>query len=76
MIEAVGHDQSLSTAIAVARPGGHGGRVGVPQSGTIPNAATKFSRNLTIAGGVAPTQANMHELLPDIPPVGVAQPAL
>jgi threonine dehydrogenase-like Zn-dependent dehydrogenase len=65
-IEAVGYDESLSTAISVTRPGGYVGIVGVPQSGTIPNAAAKFTKNITIAGGIAPTQANMYELLPDI----------
>ena len=65
-IEAVGYDQSLSTALNVTKPGGHVGIVGVPQSGTIPNAARKFMANITVAGGIAPTQANMHELLPDV----------
>jgi threonine dehydrogenase-like Zn-dependent dehydrogenase len=65
-IEAVGYDQSLSTAINVTKPGGYVGIVGVPQSGTIPNAAAKFTKNITIAGGIAPTQANMYDLLPDI----------
>ena len=65
-IEAVGYDQSLSTALNVTKPGGHVGIVGVPQSGTIPNAARKFMANITVAGGIAPTQANMHDLLPDV----------
>ena len=65
-IEAVGYDQSLSTALNVTKPGGFVGIVGVPQSGTIPNAARKFTANITVAGGIAPTQANMHELLPDV----------
>jgi threonine dehydrogenase-like Zn-dependent dehydrogenase len=26
----------------------------------------KFAKNITIAGGIAPTQANMYELLPDV----------
>lgn len=65
-IEAVGYDESLATAIALTRPGGHVGIVGVPQSGAIPNAGAKFIKNVTIAGGIAPTQANMHDLLPDV----------
>jgi len=65
-IEAVGYDESLATAIALTRPGGHVGIVGVPQSGAIPNAGAKFVKNVTIAGGIAPTQANMHDLLPDV----------
>jgi threonine dehydrogenase-like Zn-dependent dehydrogenase len=65
-VEAVGYDQSLSTALNVTKPGGYVGIVGVPQSGMIPNAARKFTANITVAGGIAPTQANMHELLPDV----------
>ena len=65
-VEAVGYDQSLSTALNVTKPGGYVGIVGVPQSGTIPNAARKFTANITVAGGIAPTEANMHELLPDV----------
>ena len=65
-IEAVGYDESLSTAISVTKPGGHVGIVGVPQSGTIPNAARKFGKNISVAGGIAPTQANMYDLLPDV----------
>ena len=65
-IEAVGYDDSLNSAINLTKPGGHVGIVGVPQSGSIPNAGVKFTRNITIAGGIAPTQANMHELLPDV----------
>lgn len=30
------------------------------------HARATFGRNITIAGGIAPTQANMYELLPDI----------
>ena len=65
-VEAVGYDESLSSAIALTKPGGHVGIVGVPQSGAIPNAGAKFMKNVTIAGGIAPTQANMHDLLPDV----------
>jgi threonine dehydrogenase-like Zn-dependent dehydrogenase len=64
--EAVGLDQSLSTAINVTKPGGSVGIVGVPQSGQIPNAGAKFVKNITITGGIAPTQANMADLLPDV----------
>lgn len=66
VIEAVGLEQSLHTAIALARPGGNVGLVGVPQSGTMPNLSRKFFGNITIAGGPAPTQHSMHELVADI----------
>ena len=65
-IEAVGYDESLSTALNVTKPGGFLGIVGVPQSGTIPNAGRKFLANITVGGGIAPTQANMRELMPDV----------
>ncbi|MDF2975560.1 MAG: adhA5 [Actinomycetospora sp.] len=65
-IEAVGYEQSLTSAINLTKPGGHVGIVGVPQSGSLPNLAQKFMKNVTVAGGIAPTQANMHELLPDV----------
>jgi threonine dehydrogenase-like Zn-dependent dehydrogenase len=66
VVEAVGYEESLETAINLCRPGGFIGMIGVPQSGAIPNAQRKFSQNITIAGGIAPTQATMYELLPDI----------
>jgi threonine dehydrogenase-like Zn-dependent dehydrogenase len=65
-IEAVGYDQSFATAINVTKPGGAVGIVGVPQSGNIPNAGMKFFKNVTITGGIAPTQANIADLLPDV----------
>ncbi|MFC5141740.1 zinc-dependent alcohol dehydrogenase family protein [Actinomycetospora rhizophila] len=65
-IEAVGYEQSLTSAINLTKPGGHVGIVGVPQSGELPNLAQKFMKNVTVAGGIAPTQANMYELLPDV----------
>ena len=55
-----------TSAINLTKPGGHVGIVGVPQSGQLPNLAQKFMKNVTVAGGIAPTQANMHELLPDV----------
>jgi threonine dehydrogenase-like Zn-dependent dehydrogenase len=65
-IEAVGYEQSLTSAINLTKPGGNVGIVGVPQSGELPSLGVKFSKNITIAGGIAPTQANMYELLPDV----------
>jgi threonine dehydrogenase-like Zn-dependent dehydrogenase len=44
----------MRTAIAIARPGGAIGRVGVP-----------FFNNLTLSGGPAPVRAYIGELLPD-----------
>jgi len=66
VLECVGLDQSLLTALSIARPGGAVGRVGVPQSETMPAEQPSFYRNLTIAGGPAPARAYIPELLPDV----------
>ena len=66
VLECVGLEQSLRTAIGIARPGGAVGRVGAPQEGSIPDAIPSFFRNVTIAGGVAPARAYIDELLPDV----------
>jgi threonine dehydrogenase-like Zn-dependent dehydrogenase len=66
VLECVGHGPSTETALLIARPGGAVGRVGVPQSETIPAAEATFYRNVTIAGGPAPVRAYIEELLPDV----------
>ncbi len=65
-LECVGLEQSMSTAISIARPGGAVGRVGVPQSETMPASRPAFYNNVTVAGGPAPARAYIHELLPDV----------
>jgi len=66
VLECVGHGEAMRTAVSIARPGGAVGRVGVPQSESIPGAETTFYRNITIAGGPAPVRAYIEELLPDV----------
>ncbi len=66
VLECVGLDQSTETAIAIARAGGAVGRVGVPQSETMPGSQTAFYKNVTVGGGPAPVRAYIEELLPDI----------
>ena len=66
VLECVGLEQSLRTAVAIARPGGAVGRVGAPQEDTIPDGISSFFRNVTIGGGVAPARAYMEDLLPDV----------
>jgi len=66
VLECVGLDQSMETAIEIARPGGAVGRVGVPQHELMPGAQPSFYKNLTIGGGPAPVRAYIDELLPDI----------
>src|SRR6266581_2795060 len=65
-LECVGLDQSVETAIAIARPGGAVGRVGVPQHEAIPSARPSFYGNITIGGGPAPVRAYIDELLLDV----------
>jgi threonine dehydrogenase-like Zn-dependent dehydrogenase len=66
VLECVGLDQSMETAIGIARPGGAVGRVGVPQHEAIPASLPAFFGNVTIGGGPAPVRAYIEELLPDI----------
>jgi len=66
ILECVGTDQAMLTAIGIARPGGAVGRVGVPHYAAIPASEPAFYNNLTIGGGPAPVRAYIEELLPDI----------
>jgi threonine dehydrogenase-like Zn-dependent dehydrogenase len=66
VLECVGYEQSMRTALGIARPGGAVGRVGVPQYASIPAAQETFFNNVTIAGGPAPVRAYIEELLPDV----------
>jgi threonine dehydrogenase-like Zn-dependent dehydrogenase len=66
VLECVGLEDSMATAIGIARPGGAVGRVGVPQDETMPASQTAFFDNVTIGGGPAPARAYIDELLPDV----------
>lgn len=66
VLECVGNNLSMDTALNIARPGGAIGRVGVPHDVTIPAAAPTFYKNLTISGGPAPVRAYIEELLPEM----------
>ena len=67
VIEAVGTEQSMRTAMAVTRDGGAVGYVGVPHgSGTGLDLSDMFARNVSLRGGVAPVRSYIPELLPDI----------
>ncbi len=66
VLECVGLEQSMLTALSIVRPGGAVGRVGVPQEASIPAAQPTFYKNVTIAGGPAPVRAYIEELLPDV----------
>jgi len=66
VLECVGLEQSMETAISIARPGGAVGRVGVPQDETMPASLPAFFDNVTVSGGPAPVRAYIEELLPDV----------
>ena len=65
VLECVGTGQSMNDAVAIARPGGAIGRVGVPHYEGIPALRT-FYKNVVVGGGPAPVRAYIDELLPDV----------
>jgi threonine dehydrogenase-like Zn-dependent dehydrogenase len=66
VLECVGSDQAMLTAVGMARPGGAVGRVGVPHYEAVPRAQPMFYRNILVGGGPAPVRAYLDELLPDV----------
>ena len=66
VIECVGTEQSLATAIGVVRDGGIVSRLGVSQYKSVPMGFDTMMRNLTLTGGAAPARAYIEELMPDI----------
>jgi threonine dehydrogenase-like Zn-dependent dehydrogenase len=65
VLECVGLEQAVVTALEIARPGGAIGRVGVPEHETTPTTIA-FWKNASISGGPAPVRAYIEELLPDV----------
>jgi threonine dehydrogenase-like Zn-dependent dehydrogenase len=65
VLECVGLDQAVDTALEIARPGGAVGRVGIPEHDSTPTGVA-FWKNASIAGGPAPVRAYIEELLPDV----------
>lgn len=70
VLECVGTREAFDTALAIARPGASVGYVGVPQGlsdGYAPlPLRPMFSRNVSLAGGVAPVRAYLPELLDEV----------
>jgi threonine dehydrogenase-like Zn-dependent dehydrogenase len=66
VLECVGTEQAMLTAIQIARPGGAVGRVGVPHYEAIPASQPAFYNNIIVGGGPAPVRAYIEELLPDV----------
>lgn len=65
VLECVGTEEALLDAVAIVRPGGAIGRVGVPHYTGIPASPT-FFKNIMVGGGPAPVRAYIDELLPDV----------
>jgi threonine dehydrogenase-like Zn-dependent dehydrogenase len=67
VLECVGSEGAMRTAMEIVRAGGAVGRVGVPHYQAIPGAGeAMFYHNVTVSGGPAPVRAYIEELLPDI----------
>lgn len=66
VLECVGTEAALETALGVVRDGGTVSRVGVPQYEKGNLGFDMFGRNITITGGTAPARAYIEELLPDV----------
>ncbi len=64
VLECVGTGQATETAIAVCRPGGTVGHVGVPAEPI--GLMDVYNRNITLRGGVAPVRAYIPELMEDV----------
>jgi threonine dehydrogenase-like Zn-dependent dehydrogenase len=65
VLECVGTGQSMTTAITIARPGATVGYVGVPHGVELP-VRSMFSRNVGVAGGVAPVRQYLPALRDDV----------
>jgi threonine dehydrogenase-like Zn-dependent dehydrogenase len=68
VLECVGTDSSMRVAMAIARPGGAVGFVGVPRGGSHDgiDLPRMFGENIALRGGVAPARAYLPELLADV----------
>jgi threonine dehydrogenase-like Zn-dependent dehydrogenase len=67
VLEAVGTEESMRTAISITRDGGAVGYVGVPHGGSAGvDIGQMFDRNVALRGGVAPARAYIPELLADV----------
>lgn len=73
VLECVGTEQSVGTAVKIARPGALVGRVGVPQKSTMDTSAL-FWRNIGLRGGVASVTTYDREILLQAVLNGAIQP--
>jgi hypothetical protein len=65
VLECVGLEQALTTALEIAIPGGAVGRVGIPEHESFPGGVP-FWKNVSVAGGPSPVRAYIEELLADV----------
>jgi len=66
ILECVGTEESMRTAVLIARAGAAIGRVGVPHYEGTPASQQAFYGNISVGGGPAPVRAYIETLLPDI----------
>jgi threonine dehydrogenase-like Zn-dependent dehydrogenase len=66
VLECVGTEQAMFTAVSITRSGSAIGRVGVPHYQAIPASEVAFFNNIAVSGGPAPVRAYIEELLPDV----------
>src|SRR5438128_8302917 len=66
VLECVGTKESMDTAIAIARPGGSIGYVGVPHRIEQIKLERLFFGHIALRGGSAPVRAYLPELLADV----------
>lgn len=62
VLECVGTDDAMRTAVAVARPGATVGFVGVPHGVALP-VERMFAKNVGLAGGMAPVRRYLPDLM-------------
>ena len=65
VLECVGLEEAVVTALELAAPGGAVGRVGVPENETLPGGVP-FWKNVSVSGGPSPVRAYIEELLADV----------
>ncbi|MDE2250123.1 MAG: zinc-binding dehydrogenase [Gammaproteobacteria bacterium] len=66
VLECVGSEDAMRTAVLVTRAGGAIGRVGVPHYAGTPASQQAFYANISVGGGPAPVRAYIETLMPDI----------
>jgi threonine dehydrogenase-like Zn-dependent dehydrogenase len=66
VLECVGTKEAMDQALHAVRPGGALGFVGAPTGGAEISLGHLFSKNITVAGGMAPARTYIPELLDDV----------